>query len=164
MKLEVFFNLFYFCIAGLQDSDDEDLENDIDQQIESIMAPKRIVKEIKASAVGAAGVPGMCIWFRNCVISSVISFKFLCILLLILSKFSSEVIPSTGAAPTGPSDKLELAKRLASRIQVAKNLGVDAKVMTQVTAEAILKGASSAGQPLITVIKLLIMIHTLFFI
>lgn len=44
--------------TGLQDSDDEDLENDIDQQIESIMAPKRIVKEIKAPALAGAGVPG----------------------------------------------------------------------------------------------------------
>lgn len=35
-------------ILGLQDSDDEDLEGDIDQQIESMLAPKRIVKEIKA--------------------------------------------------------------------------------------------------------------------
>lgn len=61
-------------------------------------------------------------------------------------------MPTAAAAPvTGPSDKLELAKRLASKIQVAKNLGVDAKVMTQVTAEAILKGAGG-GQPLITVL------------
>lgn len=33
---------------GLQDSDDEDLEHDIDEQIESMLAPKRIVKEISA--------------------------------------------------------------------------------------------------------------------
>lgn len=32
----------------MQDSDDEDVEGDIDQQIESMLAPKRIVKEIKA--------------------------------------------------------------------------------------------------------------------
>lgn len=108
---------FQKAALGLQDSDDEDLENDIDQQIESIMAPKRIVKEIKAPALGAPGVP---------------------------------VIPTSGTvAATGPSDKLELAKRLASRIQVAKNLGADAKVMTQVTAEAILKGVGG-GQPLVT--------------
>lgn len=35
-------------LVGLQDSDDEDVEGDIDQQIESMLAPKRIVKEIKA--------------------------------------------------------------------------------------------------------------------
>ena len=32
---------------GLQDSDDEDVEQDIDQHIESMFATKRIVKEIK---------------------------------------------------------------------------------------------------------------------
>lgn len=43
------------CVCvGLQDSDDEDIEGDIDQQIESILAPKRIVKEIKASSVEQA--------------------------------------------------------------------------------------------------------------
>lgn len=41
-------SFFLVVIIGLQDSDDEDLENDIDQQIESMLAPKRIVKEIKA--------------------------------------------------------------------------------------------------------------------
>jgi len=58
------------------------------------------------------------------------------------------VIPAP-APGTLSSDKLELARRLASRIQATKNLGADAKVMTQVTAEAIMKG--SQGQPLITV-------------
>ena len=44
--------------------------------------------------------------------------------------------------------QLELARRLASRINMAKNLGTEAKGATQVAAEAILKGASA--QPLIT--------------
>lgn len=48
--------MFYHeCIhfyTGLQDSDDEDLENDIDQQIENMLAPKRTVKEIKAPIGG----------------------------------------------------------------------------------------------------------------
>ena len=48
------------CIsfAGLQDSDDEDLEHDIDQQIENMLAPKRIVKEIKAPIGMNPGAPG----------------------------------------------------------------------------------------------------------
>jgi len=56
-----------------------------------------------------------------------------------------------GAPPgTAPStDKLELAKKLANRINLARNLGPDAKGATQQAAEAILKGAGS--QPLITV-------------
>lgn len=55
-----------YLIIGLQDSDDEDLENDIDQQIESMLAPKRTVKEIRAplgtnpatAAATIAGLPG----------------------------------------------------------------------------------------------------------
>lgn len=46
------------------------------------------------------------------------------------------------------TDKLELAKRLASRINMAKNLGAEAKGATQQAAEAILKGGGS--QPIIT--------------
>nr|CAD7200591.1 unnamed protein product [Timema douglasi] len=85
------------------DSDDEDLEHDIDQQIENMLAPKRIVKEIKA--------------------------------------------PIGGINPAA-QDKLELARRLASKINMAKNLGAEAKGATQQAAEAILKGGGS--QPLIT--------------
>lgn len=47
------------------------------------------------------------------------------------------------------TDKLELAKRLASRINIAKNLGFEAKGATQQAAEAILKGGPT--QSLITV-------------
>ncbi|XP_073962013.1 pre-mRNA processing factor 5 [Choristoneura fumiferana] len=36
---------------GLQDSDDEDVEGDLDQQIETMLAAKKIVKEIKAKTV-----------------------------------------------------------------------------------------------------------------
>lgn len=39
---------FQKAALGLADSDDEDLEHDIDQQIESMFATKRTVKEIKA--------------------------------------------------------------------------------------------------------------------
>ncbi|XP_055705566.1 probable ATP-dependent RNA helicase DDX46 [Phlebotomus papatasi] len=49
---------------------------------------------------------------------------------------------------TSSTDKLELAKRLASRINIARNLGFEAKGATQQAAEAILKGA--AAQPIIT--------------
>lgn len=52
------------------------------------------------------------------------------------------------------TDKLELAKRLASRINMAKNLGAEAKGATQQAAEAILKGGGS--QPIITVSLLII--------
>ncbi|XP_066992415.2 probable ATP-dependent RNA helicase DDX46 isoform X2 [Anabrus simplex] len=107
---------FQKAALGLQDSDDEDLENDIDQQIESMLAPKRIVKEIKAPIGGISpATPG--------------------------NYIPGQVIPTA-------TDKLELARRLASRINMAKNLGAEAKGCTQQAAEAILKGGGS--QPLIT--------------
>ncbi|KXJ69861.1 probable ATP-dependent RNA helicase DDX46 [Aedes albopictus] len=96
---------------GLQDSDDDDdLEQDIDQHIESMFATKRIVKEVEAPVITQS--------------------------------------VSTPAPTTTNSDKLELAKRLASRINLQKNLGMEAKGATQQAAEAILKGGTT--QQLIT--------------
>ncbi|CAH0680205.1 unnamed protein product [Chilo suppressalis] len=92
---------------GLQDSDDEDVEGDLDQQIETMLAAKKIVKEIKPGVA----TPG---------------------------------IPAAGATTAGTDGKLELAKRLASRINLAKGLGAEQKGATQQAAEAILKGAPSA--------------------
>ncbi|XP_035720867.1 probable ATP-dependent RNA helicase DDX46 [Vespa mandarinia] len=94
---------FQKAALGLQDSDDEDIENDIDQQIESMLAPKRTVREIARPSATNIAVPGQ---------------------------------PVTSA-----TDKLELARRLASKINIAKNLGAEAKGATQQAAEAILKGA-----------------------
>ncbi|KPI99883.1 putative ATP-dependent RNA helicase DDX46 [Papilio xuthus] len=90
---------------GLQDSDDEDVEGDLDQHIETMLAAKKIVKEIKPGVVGA-GVPG-------------------------------------AAVPGAADGKLELARRLASRINIAKGLGAEHKGATQQAAEAILKGSPS---------------------
>lgn len=106
------------AVLGLQDSDDEDIEGDIDQQIESMLAPKRIIKEIKASIDGSA----------------------------ISSLAGSQSTGTNGAAMN--TERLELAKRLASKINIAKNLGPDAKGATQQAAEAIMKGGGS--QPIIT--------------
>ncbi|XP_015517226.1 probable ATP-dependent RNA helicase DDX46 [Neodiprion lecontei] len=94
---------FQKAALGLQDSDDEDIENDIDQQIESMLAPKRTVREISRPSVANISVPG-------------------------------QPVPSA-------TDKLELARRAASKINIAKNLGAEAKGATQQAAEAILKGA-----------------------
>lgn len=104
---------FQKAALGLQDSDDEDLEHDIDQQIESMFATKRIVKEIKApiGIINPANAPA--------------------------------------GGQNSAMDKLELAKRLASRINLTKNLGTDTKWATQQAAQAILQGGGS--QPLITV-------------
>lgn len=64
-------------------------------------------------------------------------------------------LAGTISSPTQiTTDKLELAKRLASRINMAKNLGAEAKGATQQAAEAILKGGGS--QPIITVSLLIV--------
>jgi len=99
---------------GLQDSDDEDVEQEIDAQIEALLAPKRTVKAIDPGSM--QGVP-------------------------------PGVNP--GAKPADPTsaqaaDKLELAKRLASKINLKNN----PKGASQQAAEAFLKGGQ--GQPLIT--------------
>ncbi|CAH2043934.1 unnamed protein product, partial [Iphiclides podalirius] len=90
---------------GLQDSDDEDVEGDLDQQIETMLAAKKIVKEIKPG-VAAGGA-------------------------------------AAAAAAASTDGKLELARRLASRINIAKGLGAEHKGATQQAAEAILKGSPS---------------------
>lgn len=70
----------------------------------------------------------------------------------IVKEVEAPVITQTVTVPTPPvatnSDKLELAKRLASRINLQKSLGFEAKGVTQQAAEAILKGSST--QQLIT--------------
>ncbi|XP_044758445.1 probable ATP-dependent RNA helicase DDX46 [Coccinella septempunctata] len=95
---------FQKAALGLVDSDDEDLEHDIDQQIESMFATKRTVKEIKAPL----GI----------------------------------VNPAMGGVSTAV-DKLELAKRLASKINFTKTTPPDAKFATQEAAASILKGSSN---------------------
>lgn len=118
---------------GLQDSDDEeDLENDIDQQIENMFAAKRNVKEIEAPLIiGNAGAATSTAATTTTVSATV----------------TTPAPPVASAAQQ--TEKLELAKRLASRINMAKNLGFEAKGATQQTAEAILKGGPT--QSLITV-------------
>ena len=97
----------YLYSLGLEDSDDEDIEKEIENQIETMMAPKR--KEVTVTAVA----------------------------------------PINGANVPTSTDKLELAKRLAARIQADKNLGTDMKA--QFTAEAVMKGNVFASQPKVTV-------------
>lgn len=108
---------------GIQDSDEEDEdENDIDQHIEHMFAAKRNVKEIEAPlVVGAATLPVN----------------------------GPATVKAPGATSAQQIQKLELAKRLASRINISKNLGSEAKDATQQATEAILKGGPT--QSLITV-------------
>lgn len=111
---------------GLADSDDEeDIEQDIDQQIEQLFAAKRTVKDTSVLTPAVT---------------------------MVASPAAGSTVIAAGAATVAisvGSDKLELAKRRASKISTTKNLGADGKASTQVAAEAILKGAGSA-QPMIT--------------
>ncbi|KAM6907117.1 putative ATP-dependent RNA helicase DDX46 [Xenentodon cancila] len=102
---------------GLQDSDDEDGALDIEEQIESMFNSKKRVKDLSAPG-GAAGPAG--------------------------------AVPATatapgglpGVAPTsaGNIQKLEMAKRLALKINAQKNLGAEAQDVMQQATNAILRG------------------------
>ncbi|XP_042243430.1 probable ATP-dependent RNA helicase DDX46 isoform X1 [Homarus americanus] len=108
---------FEKAALGLADSDDEDIEQDIDQQIESMLNTKRTVKEIKVTPeVSSAPGDGL-----------------------------------SGIPMGGPSasDKLELARKLAQRINLQHNIGKEAKGASQQAAEFILKGGA-AMQPTIS--------------
>ena len=119
---------------GLADSDDEeDIEQDIDQQIEQLFAAKRTVKDTSVP------MPAVTIINPPTTNSTVIA----------PGTIPASTAQTTVVASSIGSDKLELAKRLASKISTNKNLGADGKVSTQVATEAILKG-STAGQPMIT--------------
>lgn len=120
---------------GLQDSDDEeDLENDIDQQIENMFAAKRNVKEIEAPLV----IPSATTTATTTPTTTAPAVNI------------TTPAPTTSTGTVAQqTEKLELAKRLASRINIQKNLGYEAKGATQQAAEAILKGGPT--QSLITV-------------
>ncbi|KFM56623.1 putative ATP-dependent RNA helicase DDX46, partial [Stegodyphus mimosarum] len=95
---------FQKAALGLQDSDDEDAEADIDKEIETLLAPKKRVQEITILPSGGIGLPGT----------------------------------------IASAEKLELAKKLASRISLQRNIGAEA----QQAAEAVLKG--HLGTPVIS--------------
>uniref|UniRef100_A0A8C7XCP9 Probable ATP-dependent RNA helicase DDX46 n=1 Tax=Oryzias sinensis TaxID=183150 RepID=A0A8C7XCP9_9TELE len=101
---------------GLQDSDDEDGALDIEEQIESMFNSKKRVKDL--SAPGGAGGGG-----------GVVS--------------SSAASPGGfGMTPTsaGNNQKLEMAKKLALKINAQKNLGAEAQDVMQQATNAILRG------------------------
>ncbi|XP_026089899.1 probable ATP-dependent RNA helicase DDX46 isoform X2 [Carassius auratus] len=99
---------------GLHDSDDEDAALDIDEQIESMFNSKKRVKDL--SAPGAAGAAG------GGVSGSV-------------SGVSGQSTPSAGNI-----QKLEIAKKLALKIQAQKNLGAEAQDVMQQATNTFLRG------------------------
>jgi len=108
---------------GLHDSDDEDSGVSIDQKIEDMFASRKRVTDVAKQAVpvvntagqGVALVPGM------------------------------GIPPAGGAASAQNTQKLELAKRLASRINIQRHLGPEAQDISQQAAIAIMKGEHVAA-------------------
>ncbi|CAJ0967019.1 unnamed protein product [Ranitomeya imitator] len=106
---------------GLQDSDEEDTALDIDEQIESMFNSKKRVKDMSGPGVpgstiggiGAAGGVG-----GN-------------------ASVANATIPTAGNA-----EKLEIAKRLAKKLSVNKNLGAEAQDVMQQATNAILRGGT----------------------
>ncbi|OCT88323.1 hypothetical protein XELAEV_18016957mg [Xenopus laevis] len=105
---------------GLQDSDDEDTALDIDEQIESMFNSKKRVKDMTgpggAAATGAPGIVGGTVGAGSS---------------------ANAQLPTAGNA-----EKLEMAKRLAKKLSVNKNLGAEAQDVMQQATNAILRGGT----------------------
>ncbi|KAI7795889.1 probable ATP-dependent RNA helicase DDX46 isoform X1 [Triplophysa rosa] len=105
---------------GLHDSDDEDTALDIDEQIESMFNSKKRVKDFSVPG-GAAGAAGAGVTGAVSAVSG----------------------PSSLATPSaGNIQKLEIAKKLALKIQAQKNLGAEAQDVMQQATNAILRGGT----------------------
>ncbi|KAI4881479.1 hypothetical protein NFI96_012223 [Prochilodus magdalenae] len=104
---------------GLHDSDDEDTALDIDEQIESMFNSKKRVKDLSApgSSAGVA-VPGF------------------------TGASSTAGLTSLTAPSAGNIQKLEIAKKLALKINAQKNLGAEAQDVMQQATNAIMRGGT----------------------
>ncbi|CAB1353099.1 unnamed protein product [Coregonus sp. 'balchen'] len=101
---------------GLQDSDDEDGALDIDEQIENMFNSKKRVKDLSAPG-GGVGSPSA-------------------------AAAAAGGLANLGAPSAGNIQKLEMAKRLALRINAQKNLGAEAQDVMQQATNAILRGGT----------------------
>ncbi|XP_070773451.1 probable ATP-dependent RNA helicase DDX46 isoform X2 [Enoplosus armatus] len=104
---------------GLQDSDDEDGALDIEEQIESMFNSKKRVKDLSApgAATGPAGTAAA-------------------------TAAVPGGLPGLGPTSAGNIQKLEMAKRLALKINAQKNLGAEAQDVMQQATNAILRGGT----------------------
>ena len=85
---------FQKTVFGLQDSDDEDVEQEIEDTIEQLLDPKRSVKNISASEAAAVSAK-----------SSIAAGNLAAATL-------------AEAAKTSAADKLEMARRVAAKINL----------------------------------------------
>ena len=105
-----------------KDSDDEDVEEDIDAQIEQLLSAKRTVKNIDSASAASMLGP--------CGIST-----------------GQDGAPVAQDKLALAQDKLALAQQLASKINNKAVAG--GKGQTQVATKAFLKGGEGAGQTII---------------
>ncbi|XP_065296412.1 probable ATP-dependent RNA helicase DDX46 [Dermacentor albipictus] len=124
---------FQRAALGMQDSDDEDAEGDIDREIESMLAPKKRIKEllpgpsVTGQAVPAQAVPG------------------------VPGTVPGVAVPlgaaTATAAPSGTvSEKLEMARMLACRINMTRTFSApstpapEVMMTAQSATEAMMRG------------------------
>lgn len=148
---------------GLQDSDDDDNDDDIDQKIESLLASKRTVKEIKAGSNPASAASllnnkndqtGMASTAttsssNNTSLLGAPPTTSMQTVLNTVNPLLSMLPNMMAAAAAGnvATDKLQIARQMAMKVSAAK---MSASVSSdQQTTEAILKGGV-ATQPVIT--------------
>ncbi|XP_041122314.1 probable ATP-dependent RNA helicase DDX46 isoform X2 [Polyodon spathula] len=105
---------------GLQDSDDEDGALDIDEQIESMFNSKKRVKDMAAPGGGGGGGAN--------------------------AAAGGGVGPSMLVPSAGNAEKLEIAKKLALKINAQKNLGSEALDVMQQATNAVLRGGTIQPQ------------------
>ncbi|XP_018012407.2 probable ATP-dependent RNA helicase DDX46 [Hyalella azteca] len=127
---------FQKAALGLQDSDDEDIEGDIEQHIIKLLNTKRTVKEVKptplispALLASIGGGPGT------------------------LGGTLLNMQASASAAAATAASKLELAKRLAQKFNAQHGAGgheSTVKGASQQAAEFVMKGGTSMMQPAIS--------------
>uniref|UniRef100_A0AAY4B3M3 Probable ATP-dependent RNA helicase DDX46 n=1 Tax=Denticeps clupeoides TaxID=299321 RepID=A0AAY4B3M3_9TELE len=105
---------------GLQDSDDEDTALDIDEQIESMFNSKKRVKDLSApGGSGSAAAGGN-----------------------VATAASVGSVAGLAMPSAGNIQKLEIAKKLALKINAQKNLGAEAQDVMQQATNAILRGGT----------------------
>ncbi|KAL8561776.1 putative ATP-dependent RNA helicase ddx46 [Nucella lapillus] len=123
---------------GLHDSDDEDAVMDIEQKIEDMFASRKRVTEVAKPSSGQGLLP-------NPMMPNIpgLPTQMMPGLLGPIPPLNYGPIPAGGPPQVG--GKLELARRLAAKIHMQRNLGPEAQDITQQAAAAIMKGGNIAA-------------------
>merc|ERR1719510_2502453 len=115
---------FQKTVFGLQDSDDEDVEAEIDDQIEALLDPKRSVKTVTASEAAASGL------IRGVNVAGNASG----------AGGGGGAASGNGDTSASAAEKMEAARRAAAKI----NLKTTPKGMVQASTESYLAGKNNA--------------------